>query len=80
MASAFSDSLMVSGGITMKFLPDFGTHMEAHNQKKIFDVPGLVCTLQTEIPKIPFFGNATSKHANFTKFSRIVTIDVRNRL
>ena len=46
MASAFSDSLMASGGagntpteisktkigMTMKFLPDVGTHKEAQNQ------------------------------------------------
>ena len=48
MASAFTDSLMASGGggnilpkilkttkgMTMKFLPDIVTHIEAQNQKK----------------------------------------------
>ena len=49
MASAFSDSLMASGGgvisrppeisgtnkgMAMKFLPDFGIHKGARNQKK----------------------------------------------
>ena len=47
MASAFSDSLMASGGggstppkisgttkgMTMKFLPDVGIYLEARNQK-----------------------------------------------
>ena len=49
MASAFSDSLMASGGgwkhppeiskttkgMTMKFIPDGGTYKEAQNQKNI---------------------------------------------
>ena len=48
MASAFSDSLMTSGGwkhpseiskttkgMTMKFLPDVAIYMEAQNQKKL---------------------------------------------
>ena len=49
MASAFSDSLMASGGVvppppkisgttyrmTMKFLPDVGIDKETRNQKKI---------------------------------------------
>ena len=60
----------------MKFLPDVGIHKEARNQKKI-DITGPVCKLQTKILKNPNFGNATSMHANFTKFCRIVTIDVR---
>ena len=46
MASAFSDSLMASGGdappeisgttkgMTMKFLPDVGVYKEARNQKR----------------------------------------------
>ena len=48
MASAFSESLIASGGVvppppkisgttkgmTMKFLPDVGIHYEARNQKK----------------------------------------------
>ena len=47
MASAFSDSVMATGGVppnpkisgttkgmTMKFLPDVGIHKEARNQKK----------------------------------------------
>ena len=53
-------------GMTMQFLPCN------------FDITGPVCKLQTKIPKIPNFGNATSRHANFTKFCRIVHIDVRN--
>ena len=56
MASAFSDSLMASGGIekkpwdlenykmTVKFLPDIGAYKEA--PKKI-DITGPVCKLQT---------------------------------
>ena len=59
MASAFSDSLMASGGwkhppeisktkkgITMKFLPHVGTHMEAQNQKQI-NITGRDCKLET---------------------------------
>ena len=38
MASAFSDSLMASGGWKhppwVKFVPDVGTHTEAQNQNK----------------------------------------------
>ena len=91
MAYAFSDSLMASGGwfqppnisgtikgMTMKFLPDVGIRKEARNQKKI-DITGPVCKLQTKIPKIPIFGNATSRHANLTKFCRNINIDVRNK-
>ena len=92
MASAFSDNLMASGGVqpihpkisgttkgtTMKFLPDVGVHKDAQNQK-IFDITGPVCKLQTKIPKIPIFGNATSRHANLTKFCRNINIDVRNK-
>ena len=37
-----------------------------------------VCKLQTKILKTPIFGNATSRHANFTKFCRNVTVGVRN--
>ena len=80
MTSAISDSLMLSGGwkqhppeiskttkgMTMKFLPDSGTYKEAQNQR--FDKSGLVCKLQTKIPKISKFGNATSRHTNITKF------------
>ena len=40
-----------------------------------FDITWLVCKLQTKL----FFRNAFSRHANFTKFCRIVTIDVRNK-
>ena len=71
MASAFSVSLMPSGGMetpplkisgttigtTMEFSPDVGIYQEAQNQKKI-DMNCLVCKLQTAIPKIPIFGNA----------------------
>ena len=44
-----------------------------------FCPPTLVCKLQTKILKIPMFGNTSSRHANFTKFFRIVPIDVRNK-
>ena len=57
----------------MKFLPDAGTHWR-YKIKKI-DLTGPVCKEQN---KIPIFINATSSHANFMKFCRIVTIDVRN--
>ena len=93
MASAFSNDLMASGGgggwfqsreilgttkgMTMKFIPDVGIHKEAQNKKK-FDKTGRVCKLRTKIPKIPIFGNAASRHANFATFYRIVIIDVRN--
>ena len=60
MASAFSDSLMASGGGLW------------------FHITGPVCKLQTKIPKNPIFENATSRHAKFTKFYKIVTIDVKN--
>ena len=63
----------------MKFLPDVGIYKEARNQKKKFDITGPVCKLQNKIQKIPIFRNATSRHANFTKFCRIVHIDVRNK-
>ena len=82
MASAFSDSLMISGttkGMTMKFLPDVGIHTEARNQKFFFDITGPVCKLQNKIPKISILENATSRHANYTKFCRIINIDVRNK-
>ena len=62
----------------MKFLPDVGIYKKAQNQKN-FDITGPVCKLKTKIPKIPIIGNVTSRHANFTKFCRIVTIDVRNK-
>ena len=92
MASAFPDSLIASGrgveippkisgtkiGMIMKFLPDVGIHKEARNQKKI-DITVPVCKLQTKIPKILIFGNATSRHANLTKFCRNINIDVRNK-
>ena len=65
-------------GRTMKFLPDVGNHKEARNQKKI-DITGLVCTLQTKIPKIPIFENATFRHANLTTFCRNINMDVRNK-
>ena len=62
----------------MKFLPDVGTHKEAQNQRTFFDATGPVCKLQTKILKNTIFANTTFRHANFTKFYRIVTIDVRN--
>ena len=57
MASAFSDSIMASGGggfqppkisgttkgMNMKSLPDVGMHKEARNQIKFFDITGSVC-------------------------------------
>ena len=71
MASSFSDSLMAPGrwkhlpeilkttkGMTMNFLPDVGTQWR-HKIKIKFDIVGLVCKLQTKIPKVPIFGNAT---------------------
>ena len=89
MACAFSDSLMASGGgstrpeisgskhgMTMKFLPDVGIHREARNQKCFFDISGLICKLQTKTQKIPTLKKATYRHANFTKFCRIVHIDI----
>ena len=48
----------------------------SHENRKDFDITWLVCKLQTKIPKISISRNATSRHANFTKFCRIVTIDV----
>ena len=89
MASAFSGSLMASGGgwkheisktrngMTMKFLPLVGTYTVKQNQKKIY-ISGLVCKLKTIIPKIQIFVNTTSRHSNFTNFDRIVHIAVRN--
>ena len=49
-----------------------------HKIKKI-KITGLICKVQTKIPKNPIFRNATSRHANFTKFCKIVTIDLRNK-
>ena len=86
MASAFSDSLMTSKGggnspekisetaigMNIKFLSDVGIYQEAENKKTC-----LVCNLQTKILKTPIFGNAPSRHANVTRFCRIITIDVR---
>ena len=89
MASAFSDSSLASGGLetppkisgategtTMKFLPDVGIYKESKIKKK-FDIIGPVCKLQIKIQKIPIFGIASSRHANFTKFYRNINIDVR---
>ena len=67
-----------TGPMTMKLLPDVKLNEEARNQKKI-DITWLVCKLQSEIPNNPIFRDATSRHANFTKFYRIVTTDVRNK-
>ena len=91
MASAFSDSLMASGGCSTPWdLRNYKRYdheiftrcwysLGGTKSKKIFDITGPVCKLQTKIPKIPIFRNATSRHANFMKFCRIVTIDVRNK-
>ena len=79
MASAFSDSLMASEGwkhpteiskttkgMTMRFLPLVGTHMKAENQKRFFDIYGLVCKLQTEVQKIVIFVcNLQSRPSDF---------------
>ena len=91
MASAFSDNLMPSRGwkhppkiskttkaITMKFLPRVGNYKKAQNRNFIFDLSVLVFRLQTKIPKIPILGNVFSRHANVTKFCRIVHIEVKN--
>ena len=64
--------------MTMKFLSHSGTYKEAQNQRN-FDISDLVYELQTKTPKTPIFRNATSRHANFMKFCKIVTIDVRNK-
>ena len=42
--------------MTMKLVPDFGIYT------------GPVCKLKAKIPKNPILGNATSRHADFTKF------------
>ena len=63
--------------MTMKFLPYVGTQIEAQNNKRI-DISDLACRLQTKIPRISIFGNATSRHDNLTKFCRNINIDVRN--
>ena len=47
-----------------------------HEIRKKFDITWLVCKLQNEIPKNPIFRNATSRYAIFTKFCRIINIDV----
>ena len=49
----------------MKFLPDDGTHGGTKSKRK-YNISGLVCKLQTKIPKIPIFENATS-----TKYQKI---------
>ena len=49
--------------MTMKFYFYVGTHREVQNQKKI----------QTKVKKNLIFGNATSRHANFTKFQIIIS-------
>ena len=94
MVSAFSDSLMGSGGRGVETPPwDFKTYRKYEYEiftrcwypyggtksKKQIDISDLVCRLQTKIPKIPIFGNATSRHANLTKFCRNINIDVRNK-
>ena len=53
--------------------------MRRQEIRKKYAITLLVCKLQTKIPKNPIFRNATSRHANFMKFCRIVTIDVRNK-
>ena len=62
--------------MTMKFVPDVGIYKEARNLKKYMDITVSVCKLQT---KLQIFGSATSRHASFIKFRRIVHIDVRNK-
>ena len=47
-------------------------------KSEFFDITWLVCKLQTKIPKNPIFRNATSSHANFTKFGSIINIYVAN--
>ena len=81
LASAFSDSLIASGiletrkGMTMNFYQIL-VYIKRHKINKI--ITGTVFKVQTQIPKKMTFGNATSRHANFTTFCRIVTTDVRN--
>ena len=62
-------------GMTMKYM------LVSIRRHKIifFDITGPVCKLQNEITKIPIFGNATSRHANFTKFFKIINIEIRNK-
>ena len=84
MSSAFSDSLAsvevdtppkisrTTIGMTMKCLPKVVIHKEVQNQKNL-DISDLVCKLKTKFPKILKFKNC----ANFTKFFKIVTIDVK---
>ena len=63
-------------GMTMNFLQDVDTHIRP---KTIFFIlTGPICKLQTKIMKTPIFGNATARHANITKFCRIINIDIGN--
>ena len=61
--------------MTMEFLPNVKLVGEARNQKKI-DITNLVFKLQTKIPKNAIFRKATSRHANSTKFWKIINLDV----
>ena len=65
--------------MTMKYLPLAGTHMEAQNQKKNLTYLAWSVNYGPKALKIPIFENTTSRHANFTKVCRIVTIDVKNK-
>ena len=58
-----------TGSMTVKLQPDIKLIKEARNQKSFWH----------DLSEKPVFGNETSRHAIFTKFCRIVTIDVRNK-
>ena len=70
-----------AGRMTMKFLPDVKYHRETRNPKDFFDITHLVCNLWVSKVKKRsnslFSGNATYRHASFTKFCRIINIDVK---
>ena len=85
IASALFDSAIASGVVrSWKLLhlwPWNFYHMSSsvHKVRKFFGITWLVCKLQTKILKNLIFWNATSRRANFTKFCKVVTIDVRNK-
>ena len=79
MVSVLFDSLLASRGqyhplqilettgrMTMKFLTDVKLNQEAGNQKTFVNY--------RQILKNPIFRNATSNHANFTKFCRTINL------
>ena len=59
--------------MTMKYLADAGTHMKAQNQKRI-EISGLVCKLESKIPKNPIFEMQNIGVINSRHFGQLWTL------